>query len=309
MTKRHFFCHEKAIVESREIGRGSRVWAFVHILPGARIGADCNICDHVFIENDVVLGDRVTVKCGVQLWDGVHVEDDVFVGPNATFANDIWPRSRQWQETSGKIVLRAGASIGAGATILPGVIIGKSAMVGAGAVVTKSVPPFAVVAGNPAKILRFDSQASPGPHSRMTELVRSSVVPGVTLDVISMVRDLRGNLTAREIGRGLPFAPRRYFVITDVPSREVRGSHAHRECQQMLVCLRGSVKCLVDDGSNRGEYLLDSPEHALHLPAMFWGSQYHYTSDAVLLVLASHPYDPNDYIRDYDEFLSLKGVG
>jgi acetyltransferase-like isoleucine patch superfamily enzyme len=132
------FVHPHAIVESARVGPRTRVWAFAHVLPGARIGADCNICDGVFIENDVLVGDRVTVKCGVQLWDGVTLEDDVFVGPNATFTNDLFPRSRQHPEQFSRTLVRDGASIGANATILAGITIGARAMVGAGAVVTRS---------------------------------------------------------------------------------------------------------------------------------------------------------------------------
>jgi acetyltransferase-like isoleucine patch superfamily enzyme len=148
----NYFKHNSALVESESIGANSRVWAFAHILPGARIGSECNICDHVFIENDVVVGDRVTVKCGVQLWDGLRVEDDVFIGPNATFTNDIFPRSKQYPKDFLKTILRKGCSIGANATVLCGIEIGEFAMVGAGAVVTKSVPPRAIVYGNPAII-------------------------------------------------------------------------------------------------------------------------------------------------------------
>ena len=149
------FIHAAALCESANVGARTRVWAFAHVLPGAVIGADCNVCDHVFIENDVILGDRVTVKCGVQLWDGLRVEDDVFIGPNATFCNDPFPRSRQIPETYARTTLRRGSSIGAGAVILPGEEVGAGAMVGAGAVVTRDVPPGAVVAGNPARILRM----------------------------------------------------------------------------------------------------------------------------------------------------------
>lgn len=148
------FIHPAALCESAAIGPRTRVWAFVHILPGARIGSDCNICDHVFIEDDVVIGDRVTIKCGVQLWDATRIEDDVFIGPNATFCNDRFPRSRQRPAAFACITIRRGASIGANATILPGLEIGAGAMVGAGAVVTASVPPRAVVVGNPARIVR-----------------------------------------------------------------------------------------------------------------------------------------------------------
>lgn len=135
------FIHEKALCESTEVGTGTRVWAFAHILPGAKVGRDCNICDGVFIENDVVVGDRTTVKCGVQLWDGVRLGDDVFVGPNATFTNDLFPRSGQHPERYTPTIVEDGASIGANATILAGITIGRGAMVGAGAVVTRSVPP------------------------------------------------------------------------------------------------------------------------------------------------------------------------
>jgi acetyltransferase-like isoleucine patch superfamily enzyme len=148
------FVHPRGINESRSVGRGSRIWAFAHVLPGAVLGEDCNVCDHVFIENDVQLGNRVTVKCGVQLWDGLRIEDDVFIGPSAAFTNDRFPRSRQWLGQHPVTVVRRGASIGANATILPGVTIGENAMVGAGAVVTQDVPAGAVVVGNPARIIR-----------------------------------------------------------------------------------------------------------------------------------------------------------
>jgi UDP-2-acetamido-3-amino-2,3-dideoxy-glucuronate N-acetyltransferase len=146
--------HPNALCESVRIGAGSRIWAFAHILPGAVIGQDCNICDGVFIENDVVVGNRVTVKCGVQLWDGVRLEDDVFIGPNATFTNDPFPRSRVRPAEFSVTTVKRGASIGANATSLPGLVIGEGAMVGAGSVVTRDVPPNVVVVGNPARELK-----------------------------------------------------------------------------------------------------------------------------------------------------------
>ncbi len=146
----NYFVHDRAIVETEKIGEGSRIWANVHILPGAQIGKNANICDVCFIENDVVLGDNVTVKCNVSIWDGIHAEDDVFIGPSVAFTNDLLPRSKNTAYTHQKTLLRKGCSIGANATILGGVTIGAYAMIGAGSVVTKNVPDFTLVYGNPA---------------------------------------------------------------------------------------------------------------------------------------------------------------
>ncbi|MEA5669849.1 WxcM-like domain-containing protein [Pseudomonas sp. MH2] len=146
--------HPLADVHTDDIGHGSRIWQYVVVMSGARIGSDCNLCAHVLVEGDVVIGDRVTLKSGVFLWDGTRIEDDVFIGPNATFTNDPMPRSKVYPDAFQGIVVKQGASIGANATLLPGITIGKGAMVGAGAVVTKSVPDFAVVVGNPAKVIR-----------------------------------------------------------------------------------------------------------------------------------------------------------
>ena len=147
------FIHPSSDVQSKQIGEGTRIWQYVVILPGAVIGRDGNICSHCFIENKVVVGDRVTVKCGVQLWDGVTLEDDVFVGSNATFTNDMKPRSRNAAAQLMPTLVKKGATIGANATILPGLTIGEGAMVGAGAGVTKDVPPGCTVVGNPARIV------------------------------------------------------------------------------------------------------------------------------------------------------------
>jgi UDP-2-acetamido-3-amino-2,3-dideoxy-glucuronate N-acetyltransferase len=154
MNHKDYFIHDLASVETVNIGSGTRIWAFAHILAGAMIGQDVNICDHTFIENDVRVGNRVTIKCGVYLWDGIILEDDVFVGPNATFTNDRYPRSKHYPDKFLETLVKTGASIGANATILPGITIGEYAMVGAGAVVTKDVPPRVLVVGNPARIIK-----------------------------------------------------------------------------------------------------------------------------------------------------------
>ncbi|MDD2915785.1 MAG: WxcM-like domain-containing protein [Gallionella sp.] len=310
----NYFVHEQAICESAAIGDNTRIWAFAHVLPAAVIGADCNICDGVFIENDVRIGDRVTVKCGVQLWDGLTVEDDVFIGPNATFTNDRFPRSKIYPEQFSRTIIRKGASIGANATILPGLEIGSGAMIGAGAVITRSVPPNAIAVGNPARITGYVGTcdtAQGTPATKVSEpgrqKITSSDVRGVSLHELPHIEDMRGSLSVGEFDRSVPFTPKRYFLVFDVPSREIRGEHAHRTCRQFLICIKGNCMVVADDGMQRREFLLDRPNLGIYLPAMTWGIQYKYSSDAVLLVFASDYYDPDDYIRDYGEFEALVG--
>ncbi|MCG3864085.1 MULTISPECIES: acyltransferase [unclassified Photobacterium] len=147
--------HPLSDVQSNKIGHDTRIWQFSVVLKNAVIGSNCNVCAHTLIENDVVIGNNVTIKSGVYIWDGLRIEDDVFIGPCAAFTNDKRPRSKQYQEVYLTTTIRKGASIGANATILPGVTLGKYCMVGAGAVVTKDVPDNAVVIGNPAKVVRI----------------------------------------------------------------------------------------------------------------------------------------------------------
>lgn len=301
------YVHPHGICESDRVGGGTTVWAFAHVLKGAVIGSNVNVCDHVFIENDVVIGDRVSIKSGVQLWDGIELQDDVFVGPNVTFTNDRYPRSKQYPESFSRTVVEQGASIGGGAVILPGVRIGRSAMVGAGAVVTRDVPPFAIVVGNPARISGYTDTDGRKMVSS-TQSASATVQPPLRTDSLIQLRkatDMRGSLVVAELGADLPFHPQRFFIVYDVPSRDVRGEHAHRQCEQFLICIKGAVRAIVDDGTNREEFLLDSPDLGLYMPAMTWGTQYAYSPDAVLAVFASLPYDGADYIRTYEEFRNL----
>ena len=299
--------HALADVQTVLIGEETRIWQYVVILAGARIGSQCNICANVLVEGDVVVGDRVTVKSGVQLWDGLRVADDVFIGPNATFANDMYPRSRQRPNRFLLTTLHQGASVGAGAVILPGVEIGSRAIVGAGSVVTRSVPPNAIVVGNPARIVGYvdaNKEASANAASEAVPRgVTSSHVRGVTVHHMPEVTDIRGSLTVGEFGRSIPFEVKRYFMVYGVPSEETRGEHAHKACHQFLICVAGSCSVVADDGLNREEFELSGQHMGIHLPPMVWGIQYKYSKDAVLLVFASEYYDSEDYIRDYTEFL------
>ncbi len=312
-----YFVHPNAVCETDQVGKDTRIWAFAYILEGARIGSDVNVCSHVFIEGAVVVGDRVTIKSGVQLWNGVRLDDDVFIGPNVTFTNDPFPRSKVYPEFQETRIAR-GASVGANATLLSGITIGEGAMVGAGAVVTRSVPPNAIVVGSPARIHGYAdslkgesthpsrSSGAPAPAADPPS-VRQSAVAGVAVHRLPLRRDLRGSLVASETGKDIPFEPKRSFLVFDVPSSEIRGEHAHRICHQFLLCVRGACSLAVDDGVTREEFRLDHPTLAVHVPPMVWAAQFKHTPDAMLLVLASHRYDAGDYIRNYADFLNEIG--
>jgi UDP-2-acetamido-3-amino-2,3-dideoxy-glucuronate N-acetyltransferase len=184
-------------------------------------------------------------------------------------------------------------------------------MIGAGAVVTRSVPPNAIVVGNPAKIVGYVDadrrEFNSTPPAKAAANVRKTTVEGVTLHQMPVMSDIRGQLSVGEFDRSVPFPVKRYFMVYGVPSKETRGEHAHRECHQFLICVRGSCSVVADDGKTREEFLLNRPDIGIHLPPMTWGIQYKYSEDAVLLVFASHYYDNADYIRGYSEFRQLSG--
>lgn len=146
--------HPLSDCQNKHIPDSTNIWQYCVVLPGAKIGENCNICSHCFIENDVVIGDNVTIKCGVQVWDGITLEDNVLIGSNVTFTNDLYPRSKNTDWKLLRTRVCKGASIGAGSTLLPGITIGEGAMIGAGAVVTKDIPAGEVWVGNPAQKMK-----------------------------------------------------------------------------------------------------------------------------------------------------------
>lgn len=305
-----YFVHETALVATKKIGDKTRIWAFCNVLEGAKLGKDCNICDHVFIENDVSVGDRVTVKSGVQLWDGITIEDDVFIGPNATFTNDKFPRSKKFLKEYPKTIIKNGASIGGNATILPGIIIGEYAMVGAGAVVTKDVPPNAIVVGNPARIKGYTNAKNIKPLKTFVQNTKSvsklkTNVKGVEIYNLPKVSDIRGELSYIEYQKQIPFLVKRFFMVYNVPSQEVRGEHAHKKSHQFLVCVRGSLSVVLDDGKNSLEIPITSMNIGIYIKPLVWTVHYKYSDDAILLVFASDKYDSREYVRNYDEFKKL----
>jgi UDP-2-acetamido-3-amino-2,3-dideoxy-glucuronate N-acetyltransferase len=241
---------------------------------------------------------------------GTRVGPFAVIEPGATVGDDVTIGSHVVVGAGAKV--GDGASIGASSTLVGGVEIGPGAVVADGAVVTRSVPRTAVVAGNPARITGYAGIAAGAPMDGLRPpldeaagpRVVESTVPGVRLHRLDAVRDLRGSLVAGELENGLPFVPQRYFFVFDVPGEDVRGEHAHRACHQFLVAVTGRVHVIVDDGEHRQEFALDDNRVGLYMPPMVWGIQYRYSEDCRLMVLASDPYDPDDYIRDYGTFLN-----
>lgn len=243
----------------------------------------------------------------------VTLEAGVRLGPRVVFVEDA----------TRPTLVRAGTIIEAAAVIGAAVEIGQGALVRAGAVVLRSVPPNAIVEGNPAQVVGYRNDAAPGSrpaitnrdYSDFTGLTAPAVIdlgvggdtgPGGAMYLMRRVVDARGGLTVGEVAKELPFAPARYFLVFDVPSSELRGEHAHRKCHQFLICVHGSCRVLLDDGARRCEVTLDRPDLGVHMPPMIWGTQYRYSRDAVLLVFASHGYDAGDYLRTYDNFISAR---
>ena len=293
--------HTTAVCETERIGSGSRIEAFAVVAATAVIGERCVIGQGVTIGPGVVLGDGVVVHAGARLVAALSVAPGVTIFENVVMGGTAPTR------------IGRGVTIGANVTVGPGVGIGQGAVVEPGTFVADLVPANAVVRGNPAQIAGYVADLPTPPAgaepaaSDGAERSRETRLAGVELHPVTHVTDLRGSLVAADFA-DLPFNPRRIFSVFGVPSEFIRGSHAHRECAQFLICLTGSIRCLVDNGAVRDEVSL-SGAWGLHMPPMTWGTQYKFTRDALLLVLASDPYDAEDYIRDYDEFLHLAGVG
>jgi dTDP-4-dehydrorhamnose 3,5-epimerase-like enzyme len=205
-----------------------------------------------------------------------------------------------------RTTVKTGASVGANATILPGITIGERAMIGAGAVVINDVPCDAIVVGNPARIVGYSGviEEMPDFNDLPDETgVQQTLVQSVTLHRLPRIADMRGMLSFAELDGSIPFEVRRYFLVYGVPTREVRGSHAHKTLHQFLICVHGSCHVIADDGETKQEFVLDDPSLGLHVPPGVWSTQYKHSAEAVLLVLASDRDDAEDYVRNYSDFL------
>jgi UDP-2-acetamido-3-amino-2,3-dideoxy-glucuronate N-acetyltransferase len=298
--------HPLADVKSENIGKDTFIWQYCVVLPNATIGKNCNICSHVFIENDVIISNNVTIKSGVQIWDRIRIEDNVFIGPNVTFTNDLYPRSKIQSLSKELTIIKAGASIGANATILPGIVVGRNAMIGAGAVVTHDVPDNVLVLGSPAKIAKYlddDGSFHYRDNQNPANYLSKEDGPSYEKSIFS-VTDIRGTISILDLINDFPFDVKRLFWVYDVPAIETRGEHAHYSCHQFLICLSGELELTLDDGNNIKTIKLNSKSKGIHIPPMIWACQTNFSKDAVLFVLASEEYKSEDYIRSYSKFLN-----
>lgn len=272
-------------------------------------GASLTVGPGALIPNDLVHGRSCSVGEHSFVQAGVTLEDDVWIGPRATVLS---PSGTPELGQPASLLVRAGAEIGAAAVVCGPSVIERGAKVRPGAVVTSDVPPYAIVEGNPAYLVGYVSQlggpTQEGPVSQVHIPPQAGplmLASGARVIRFPEYADLRGLLTFAEVDGLLPFEVRRFFLVYDVPSREVRGEHAHRNLHQLLIAVKGTVSVLTDNGTHRDQIQLDGPTVGLHIPPMVWGAQFRHSPNAVLLVLASDRYDADDYIREYEDFLGL----
>ena len=274
--------------------------------PGAQVAESSDLGDFVVIYPGATLGEQSVIEGFTQVWTGVHLDAGARLCTGVTLERGI-------DGASADITLGAGCQVGAGATVRRGVKVGAGSVVEAGALVAQDVPPYAIVSGVPARIIGYVERAHGAgnrPWHKRAEFPEQRAVVrvgigDVTLHRTKMVRDPRGDLSVGEFPKDIPFEAKRYFLVFNVPSEKTRGEHAHHRCHQFLLCVKGSCAVVVDDGHDRCEVLLESPDMGIYLPPLTWGIQYKYSSDAVLLVFTSHYYEADDYIRDYAEFVNI----
>jgi len=279
------------------------------IYDGATVESGATLGDFVAVHPGGVVLSGATIEGGTHIWPGITIERGARLGPGVQFERAD-PSS---VSASANVTVGTGCNVGAGAVIHSGVQVGVGAMVSPAAVVAQNVPPYAIVSGSPARVTGYvQNSVSAIPAREWSPSIdfpekEDSVrigVGNVTLHRLRMVRDPRGDLSAGEFQKSIPFLPKRYFLVFNVPSEKARGEHAHIQCHQFLICVKGSCSVVVDDGLRRCEVSLTSPDMGIHLPPLTWATQYKYSSDAVLLVFASDYYAADDYIRDYGDFVA-----
>jgi len=267
--------HPTALCSPDQVGEDTDVGAYCVIEHNAIIGWSTSISHNVTIAANTRVGDLVRVGAGARIGSGCSIGNKVTIGANA--------------------VINDGIILQIGSCVLPNTRV------------MMSVPPYAIVGGSEASITGYvdaDPGVLPTIKQESAEYSQESRVRGVRYYQIRQFPDLRGDLSVGEFETDLPFLPKRYFLVYNVVSENIRGEHAHKKCHQFLTCAHGACSVIADDGANRQEFILDRPTIGVHLPPMVWGIQYKFARDAVLLVFASEHYDTNDYIRSYNEFLA-----
>lgn len=258
---------------------------------------------YAVIETQVTFGKAARVGARAFIGAGARIGDRVSLGPGVIIQSTL----------AEPVHIENDVEIGAGAVITAGMRVGFRARIGAGCVVAENVPPNMVLAVQPAHVVGYRN-GSHGPGAPLRSIRVDDIqedrmdlgVSGAQVWRMREYRDYRGSLCVAELHRNeLPFPPARMFLVYDVPSQNTRGDHAHRVCEQFMHCVSGSVSVVLDDGRDRVEVLLSKPWIGIYMPAMIWGTQYRYSPDAVLAVYASRPYENDDYLRDYSEFLKL----
>ncbi len=280
------------------------------IYDGATVESGSTLGDFVAVHPGGVVLSGATIEGGTHIWPGITIERDARLGPGVQFER----ADPSLVSASANVTVGTGCNVGAGAVIHSGVQVGVGARVSPAAVVAQNVPPYAIVSGSPARVTGYvQNSVSAIPAREWSPAIdfpeQEASVPigvgNVTLHRLRMVRDPRGDLSAGEFPRSIPFLPKRYFLVFNVPSEKARGEHAHIQCHQFLICVKGGCSVVVDDGLRRCEVSLTSPDLGIHLPPLTWATQYKYSSDAVLLVFASDYYAADDYIRNYSDFVAL----
>lgn len=288
------------------MGHNASGHASVYLGPNVRLGHNVEIGPLAYIDGNVSIGD------GARVMGGVFLRGDLEIGPGCCIEPRVAITLAAGAFADGRIVLEEGVHLGAGSVLAPGVRIRRGARIAAGTVVNQDVPPYAIVSGNPAAIRGYVESDTRGPVSPARRFadgataVQGCSVAGVTIHYLPRSQDMRGALSVGEFPKDIPFEPKRYFVVFDVPTAKTRGEHAHIACKEFLICVRGSLSVIVDDGTNSEEIVLDHPSLGLYIPPNIWALQHQFSRDAVLLVFCSDIYESDDYIRSYANFLAAR---
>jgi len=309
MANKDIDIHPTAICATEDIGPGTTVGPYVTIDAKVAIGAGCTIGEGVSVRDGAVVGDRVTIGPGSRIAGNTKLGDDSCVHPNVVFEQTRLIEPLAISSRAGNIEIGPSSIIGAQVTILPSVTIGRNAAIAPNSVVTRPIPPFAYAAGNPATVVQY--LVSSTQENGSTEEIRpnkqysyqDTAVSRVTQYFFKEVHDVRGDLSIINFDQDFPFPPKRIFFVSGVRNKHLRGEHAHRDGEQLLVSVSGSTTVLVDDGQARAEFILDRAGIGLYIGPLVWSTQYNHDKNSTLIAIASNAYDPDDYIRNYDEFI------